>query len=88
LTGRLSYVLRVRDTGAATGTALAGDGTRSIPGWEAVPLGIAAPRSHVCVCCLSFRGPGLSRNGLSYCLPCWQARRDGTECAHPQAASA
>ena len=52
------------------------------PGWEPVTLGVAVPRSYLCLCCLSFKGPGLSRAGLSYCLPCWSARQSGKLCSH------
>ena len=57
--------------------------TSTIPsGWELVALGIAAPRSHFCVCCLTFEGTGLLRHSLSYCLPCWHGRQVGAECSH------
>ena len=51
-------------------------------GWELVTLGIAAPRSHFCICCLTFDGSGMLRNGVTYCLPCWERRQRGEPCAH------
>lgn len=51
-------------------------------GWELVTLGIAVPRSHFCICCLTFDGPGMQRNGSTYCLPCWERRQHGEPCAH------
>ena len=54
----------------------------TVSGWEPVVLGVGVPRSHLCLCCLTFSGPGLSRGGLSYCLPCWQERQSGELCAH------
>ena len=51
-------------------------------GWEMVTLGIAAPRSHFCICCLTFKGPGMHRAGITYCLACWERRQQGEPCAH------
>ncbi|HLG71144.1 MAG TPA: hypothetical protein VK009_12030 [Chloroflexota bacterium] len=47
-----------------------------------VTLGIAVPRSYFCICCLAFHGPGMTRNGISYCLDCWQRRQSGELCEH------
>ena len=51
-------------------------------GWTRVTLGIGVPTSHLCLCCLTFNGPGLSRSGLSYCVACWETRRAGRLCSH------
>jgi hypothetical protein len=51
-------------------------------GWNLVKLGIAVPRSHFCICCLTFDGPGMQRNSITYCLPCWERRQKGELCGH------
>ena len=51
-------------------------------GWELVQLGISVPRSHFCICCLTFDGSGMHRDGITYCLPCWEQRQRGEPCAH------
>lgn len=47
-----------------------------------VTLGVTVPRSFFCICCLAFHGPGMTRNGISYCLECWDMRQQGQPCAH------
>ncbi len=58
------------------------DGRGATSGWEMVTLGIVVPRSHFCICCLAFQGPGMTRNGISYCLACWDRRQQGEPCNH------
>jgi hypothetical protein len=52
------------------------------PAWEPVTLGIAIPRSYFCICCLTFNGSGMHRNGITYCVPCWDSRQAGNPCLH------
>ena len=50
--------------------------------WRAVKLGIAVPRSYICVCCLASDGVGMDRHGLTYCMSCWETRQKGDTCTH------
>ncbi|HLG73856.1 MAG TPA: hypothetical protein VK009_25840 [Chloroflexota bacterium] len=50
--------------------------------WEMVTLGLAASWSHFCLCCLTFNGTGMARNGRSYCMECWMIRQAGHLCDH------
>src|SRR5690349_20128960 len=49
-------------------------------GWDVVSLGITVPRSYFCICCLTFDGQGMHRNGVTYCLGCWESRQQGNLC--------
>jgi len=51
-------------------------------GWDLVTLGISVPRSYFCICCLTFDGLGMHRDGVTHCLPCWEQRQRGEPCAH------
>jgi hypothetical protein len=51
-------------------------------GWEMVNLGVTVPRSYFCICCLTFQGTGMHRDGITYCLQCWETRQQGDPCAH------
>ena len=51
-------------------------------GWQLVTLGIKVPKAYLCVCCLTSDGTGMSRQGLTYCLPCWEQRQVGATCRH------
>ncbi len=56
-----------------------------ISGWELVALGPAIPRSYMCLCCLTFRGEGMNRGTMTYCLSCWEKRQHGDPCFHKTA---
>jgi hypothetical protein len=51
-------------------------------GWRMVNLGIMVPRAYICVCCLVSSGLGMNRQGLTYCLACWDKRQEGDPCMH------
>ncbi len=53
-----------------------------VSGWDLVTLGITVPRSHFCICCLTFHGAGMQRHGITYCVPCWERRQNGELCGH------
>ncbi|MBV8084249.1 MAG: hypothetical protein JO247_05485 [Chloroflexi bacterium] len=54
-------------------------------GWRMVNLGIMVPRAYICVCCLVSSGLGMNRQGLTYCLPCWEKRQANETCLHEDA---
>jgi hypothetical protein len=58
------------------------DWQRSAASWQMVTMGIALPRSYVCLCCLTTTGIGMNHGTVTYCLRCWEAHLANEPCEH------